>query len=113
MRLRYILTFLVLPFIGLAQNYYTQTYTINDGLPSNQVNCLYQDNIGRLWIGTDAGIGIFDGLNFSLIDRRDGLASNDIRAILQDEQGVFWFACYDGGLTRYDGVRFTSFSTKD
>ncbi len=107
-----LLILLIFSFPGLAQHYYTHTYTINDGLPSNQVNCLYQDNIGRLWIGTDAGIGIFDGLNFSLIDRRDGLASNDIRAIIQDEKGVFWFACYDGGITRYDGERFTSYSTK-
>lgn len=107
-----LLILLIFSFPGLAQHYYTHTYTINDGLPSNQVNCLYQDNIGRLWIGTDAGIGIFDGLNFSLIDRRDGLASNDIRAIIQDEKGVFWFACYDGGITRYDGERFTSYSMK-
>ena len=82
-------------------------------MPSNTVNCLYQDSIGYLWVGTDAGIGIFDGTDFKIINKKDGLASNDVRAITQDEYGNFWFACFDGGLTKYDGKTFTSFTTKD
>ena len=109
----FFLACLLLPFQGFSQQYYTRTYTIDDGLPSNQVNCLYQDSTGRLWIGTDAGIGVFDGTNFKIISKRDGLASNDVRAITRDESGNFWFACYDGGLTKYDGKRFTNYTTKD
>ncbi len=107
------LVFVVIPILGVAQQYYTRTYTVDDGLPSNQVNCLYQDSIGRLWIGTDAGVAIFDGLDFHTITKKEGLASNDVRAITQDGHGNFWFACYDGGATKYDGKTFTSFTTKD
>lgn len=107
------LAFVIIPLLGSAQQYYTRTYTVDDGLPSNQVNCLYQDSIGRLWIGTDAGIAIFDGTEFQIITKKEGLASNDIRAITQDEHGNFWFACYDGGATKFDGKSFTTITTKD
>jgi ligand-binding sensor domain-containing protein len=86
---------------------------VDDGLPSNQVNCLYQDSIGRLWIGTDAGIAIFDGTSFEIINKQEGLASNDVRAITQDERGNFWFACYDGGLTKFDGKKFVSYTKEN
>ncbi len=112
-KLWFILACIIFPLLGSAQQNYTRTYTVDDGLPSNQVNCLYQDSTGYLWIGTDAGIGVFDGIVFKIISKRDGLASNDVRAITQDESGNFWFACYDGGLTRFDGSKFTSYTTKN
>jgi two-component sensor histidine kinase len=108
-----ILTCFIIPLLGSAQHYYTRTFTIDDGLPSNQINCLYQDSTGFLWIGTNAGIAVFDGSDFRIINKNDGLASNDIRAITQDAAGNFWFACYDGGLTKYDGKDFTSFTKKE
>ena len=96
-----------------AQQFFTRTYTIDDGLPSNQVNCLYQDSTGYLWVGTDAGVGIYDGSDFKIINRKDGLASNDVRAITKDEGGALWFACYDGGLTKYEDGIFISYAKKD
>ena len=33
-----------------------RTYTRNDGLPSEDVNCLLQDSAGILWIGTAEGL---------------------------------------------------------
>ncbi|TRZ51024.1 hypothetical protein D4R99_04970 [bacterium] len=109
----WILLFILAPLLGLAQQTYTRIITTNDGLPSNIINCIYQDSLGRLWIGTDAGIGVYDGLTFAIATNRDGLASNDVHSIIQDEQGNFWFACYDGGLTKYDGKKFTRLTTHD
>lgn len=111
--LKLLLVCIIIPLLGISQQYYTHTYTIDDGLPSNKVNCLYQDSIGRLWIGTDAGIGIFDGTEFKIINKKDGLASNDVRFITQDNTGNFWFACYDGGLTMYNGKEYTSYTVND
>jgi len=111
--IRLILACIIIPLLGSAQHSYTRTYTIDDGLPSNQVNCLYQDSTGYLWIGTDAGIAIFDGTDFKTINKKDGLVSNDVRAITQDEAGNFWFACFNGGLTEYIGGKFTSYTKKD
>jgi len=42
----------------------------------------------------------------------DGLASGTVGEIYQDREGNFWFGT-SGGVTRYDGVNFTTFTTKD
>jgi ligand-binding sensor domain-containing protein/anti-sigma regulatory factor (Ser/Thr protein kinase) len=108
----YIFLFLITPLLGVAQQSFTRILTTNDGLPSNFINCLYQDSVGRLWIGTDAGIGVYDGLNFAIVTSKDGLASNDVRSITQDEEGNFWLACYDGGVTKFDGKVFTRLTVR-
>ena len=40
----------------------------------------------------------------------DGLVNNDVLNIRQDSQGFMWI-CTRGGLSRYDGVRFTNYTT--
>jgi len=54
--------------------------TMNDGLSSNSVLSIIQDNKGFMWIGTSNGLNRYDGYNFvsyfpekgkiSLIDNR-------------------------------------------
>lgn len=43
-------------------------YTIKDGLTSNSISTIYCDNNGKLWVGTDNGITIYDGKNFKAFD---------------------------------------------
>lgn len=38
-----------------------QHLTNNEGLPSNRINCLFQDSCGFIWIGTDNGVCRYDG----------------------------------------------------
>ncbi len=40
----------------------------------------------------------------------DGLVNNDVLTIYQDSRGFIWL-CTRGGLSRYDGSRFTNFTT--
>lgn len=42
----------------------------------------------------------------------DGLASSFIERITRDSRGLLWFATRDG-LSRFDGVRFTTYTMKD
>ena len=39
-------------------------YTVEDGLASNTVNSLCQDDKGFVWLATRYGISRFDGVNF-------------------------------------------------
>jgi signal transduction histidine kinase/ligand-binding sensor domain-containing protein len=43
---------------------------------------------------------------------RDGMPSSYVRAITQDSSGYLWLATYSG-LVRFDGVRFTSWTSTD
>ena len=47
-----------------GQHYNFTTYTIANGMPSNQVNAVHQDKTGKLWIGTMNGACWIDGTNF-------------------------------------------------
>ena len=44
---------------------------------------------------------------------QDGLPSSIVYDILQDRRGHLWFATYEGGLCRFDGARFTTFTRRD
>ena len=50
------------------------------------------------------------GIQFKHLSTRDGLAGEYINAIIQDRKGFMWFGP-NGGLCRYDGYSFKSFST--
>lgn len=50
---------------GLSQvGYYSQEWTVDDGLPHNIVNCIVQDPQGYLWIASLGGLVRFDGRAF-------------------------------------------------
>lgn len=43
-----------------------QAYTTKDGLPSNYVMSIDEDENGFLWIGTDKGLAKFDGFKWQV-----------------------------------------------
>lgn len=76
------------------------------------VNCLYTDEAGRLWIGTnDNGLSIF--INDSIVNvlnKNDGFPSNSVRCITESSDGYYYAGTTDslvvltlsGGLKVYD-----------
>ncbi|MEZ4933848.1 MAG: two-component regulator propeller domain-containing protein [Saprospiraceae bacterium] len=74
-----------------AQNETFRSFTIEDGLPENTGNVLMQDTKGQLWIGTQAGVAIYDGVRFKNIgtEGEEGysLTNNMIEGLYEDENG--------------------------
>ena len=85
-------------------------FTTEDGLPSNGVMAIAESREGNLFFGTWAGACRYDGETFTILDY---LRGRNIRAILEDRQENFWFGIAGGGVSRYDGARFTTFTTED
>ena len=57
-------------------------YTVADGLAGMQVEAIYQDRRGLLWIATaDGGISRFDGTHFDTFGRAEGLPHLTVMAI--------------------------------
>ncbi|GEM_PF-1251724 len=71
-------------------------YRNADGLPQEQVRAFAQDPLGRIYIGTVGGIGIYDGRNFSRLGVRQGLPAEDIYALEMDAQGRLWIGTLYG-----------------
>lgn len=80
-------------------------YRVENGLQSNTVYCVAQDNQGFIWLGTDAGVCRFDGISFTCFTIDDGLCDNEVLRIKQDRSGRIWFMSLSGCLAYYhDGT---------
>jgi ligand-binding sensor domain-containing protein len=51
-------------------------------------------------------------VNFIKYTVYDGLVANPVRCIYQDSKGFLWIGTYDG-LSRYDGYKFTNYTTSN
>ncbi|WP_075590052.1 hybrid sensor histidine kinase/response regulator transcription factor [Labilibacter marinus] len=90
--------------ISFSQEYIFEKITSQQGLSQNDVNCIYQDNNGFLWIGTNDGLNRYDGYVFRTfrIDeankKGEGLSSNLIYKVSQDTKGRIWVATSNEGV---------------
>jgi ligand-binding sensor domain-containing protein len=81
--------------IFVVQNLWTQeltykNYNINDGLLSSNINSVFQDKDGYIWIATKYGVSKFDGYKFISYTVTDGLSYNNIVDVFQDNNGLIW-----------------------
>ncbi|MGE5342775.1 MAG: diguanylate cyclase [Candidatus Omnitrophota bacterium] len=57
---------------------------------------MIQDPLGYILVGTQSGIGIFDGNNFRVITKNNGLPNNEINQFEKDNRGNIWVATGEG-----------------
>ncbi len=107
----------ILSLTSLAQTparYHHETWQTEQGLPQNSVQCIRQTRDGYLWLGTREGLARFDGVRFTIFDRRTtpALLHNQIRHLLEDRAGNLWIST-PAALVRYRAGQFTAFTTKE
>jgi ligand-binding sensor domain-containing protein len=73
-------------------------YTIDEGLPSNEVYDTYEDSLGYIWFATDHGISRFDGYSFRNYSTSDGLVHNTIFGFHEDCRGRLWMRTFNSSL---------------
>ena len=65
-----------------------------DGLSNSQVNCVYRDSRGYLWIGTAYGLNRYDGYRFKVFysNKRDTTSMRDnlTEQIMESYDGKLW-----------------------
>ncbi len=94
-------------------------FLVADGLNSNSIYSLLEDKDGKIWIGTEAGLCLYDGKTFAKIQipLPNNLPPNNnpnyrnshwVYSIMQAKSGKLWFVTIDGVYT-YDGKSFTPF----
>ncbi|QXD16366.1 response regulator [Rhodocaloribacter litoris] len=102
------------PALSLSQ-YTHDVWTVDDGLPQNSINAIVQTRDGYLWFGTYEGLVRFDGVRFTVFDKRNTPAFLDhvVYALLEGRDGTLWIGTQAGGLIAYrDGV-FQTYTTAD
>lgn len=110
-RIAYQIILVLLPFI--FTNIYSQGtdpllklkhITVGQGLESNIINDLYQDEKGFVWIATNNGLQRFDGQDFKTYQKLHGdlgLQSSLINTVFEDNQKRVWIGTLNGGVTIY------------
>ena len=94
----FLLIFLTCSFPAAAQYYNLafRNYSSNNGLSQSEVNCVFRDNQGFVWIGTEFGLTRYDGRVFTTYYHKVGdstsIAENTIKDITQDNSGALWIA---------------------
>ncbi len=107
-----------------------QTFRAADGLVSNLVWDVFQSRDGAMWFGAVGGVSRYDGVGWQTFTTEDGLATESDEVIFQSRDGAMWFGTgslwirqggapgrylgdIGGGVSRYDGVDWQTFTTED
>ncbi|WEK17655.1 MAG: two-component regulator propeller domain-containing protein [Candidatus Pedobacter colombiensis] len=78
-------------------------YTMKNGLPSNVILGILEDDHRNLWISTDNGLTKFDRKTFKNYTVEDGLPGNvfNYNSFYKDTQGQLYFGGYNGLVSFY------------
>ena len=100
-----------------AQEYGLLEYGVEEGLGASQVQAIWQDSKGYLWVATAAGVSRFDGETFTNYSSKDGLGNKQITAFFEDNKGNLWLQGENSEsrnhLLRFDGKRFHNIPKKE
>lgn len=79
------------------------TYTKEQGLASNNISSILDDQYGNIWLATGGwrqntnyGVSRFDGKSFTTYNVEHGLASGLVHCISRDSMGNLWFGTSKG-----------------
>jgi len=81
-----------------AQNLFFSTLSIKDGLPSNIISGIAQDEHDFIWIGTGHGLTRYDGSHFRTFQKNEStnsLPSNETSCLLADGNHI-WVGTWNG-----------------
>ncbi len=81
-------------------------------LPDENVQALFEDSWGRLWVGTEGGLSLLneEGTGFTTFEHdpteTGSLSDNDVQVIFEDSSGSIWIGTQNG-LNRFDTEALT------
>ena len=95
--------------------YVHQMWQTEDGLPHDSITAIVQTRDGYIWLGTGGGLALFDGVHFTVFDKRNTpeIKNNEITALFEDSQGNLWIGTGGGGLIQLKDKKFKTFTVQD
>lgn len=84
-------------------------FTTADGLADDNITCLCEDSEERVWVGTEGGLSLYDGVGFKSFTTADGLVADAVTCCCLDRRGRLWVGTQKG-VSCYDGAHFTNYT---
>jgi ligand-binding sensor domain-containing protein/signal transduction histidine kinase/CheY-like chemotaxis protein/AraC-like DNA-binding protein len=84
-------------------------FTMHNGLKSNDINCIYQDTWGHIWVGSYyGGLARYNSgqKKFVTYSEKEGLANNNVQSILEDAGHNLWMGT-GNGLSKFNAAAQT------
>jgi ligand-binding sensor domain-containing protein/serine phosphatase RsbU (regulator of sigma subunit) len=93
--------------ISIFKGNHFATWSDEKFLPDKSVFAVEEDELGRYWFGTNAGISVYTpGLKnekaIQFYNDAKNAIGDKIRFIKSDNQGTIWIGTYGSGVSRYD-----------
>lgn len=85
-----------LGFLPSGADEFTLIETEASGLLSKNVNFIFEDNNSNIWVGTNAGLNLWNNGRFLKFTSEDGLLDNDVKAMVEDNDGNLWVSTTKG-----------------
>ena len=121
--IKYLLAILSLIYTAYSNEYDFKNYTVVDGLSESTINVIFEDDKGFLYIGTENGLGLFDGLTFfnykMNVFNETTIFGNNIKSICQDDYGDIWVGTelglskLDTRTRKFERITNTKYNLKD
>jgi len=85
-------------------------YTSGDGLPNDTPMAVLSSHDGKVWVGGNCGLSVFEGERFRVYREKDGLLNSCVWALAEDQNRDLWIGTYGGGLFRFRDGHFAQYS---
>ncbi|WP_446742197.1 ligand-binding sensor domain-containing protein [Silvibacterium acidisoli] len=102
------------PGIASAQFSFAR-WTVENGLPQNEIEGMAQTPDGYLWIVTMDGLARFDGVRFTILNKSNTpeITSNRFVGSYSSSNGDLWLRTEHGGLLRYRSGVFHAYGVSE
>lgn len=92
--------FILVFFLFILNSVWAQTFdytnlSIDDGLPSDEVYDILQDDKGLIWIATSAGVCRYDGYTFTILKPFPDYNDCSVLKLFQDAGNTIWFTTFN------------------
>ncbi|MFZ1687638.1 MAG: two-component regulator propeller domain-containing protein [Flavobacteriales bacterium] len=102
----------------IAPDRSVRVFTEEEGLLQNNVRSVSVDALGRIWASTKFGLNRLDPMEADSFRIRSftvhqGLPNDNVYCTLEDGHGQLWIGTDGGGLLRFAGDRFVTYTSKN
>lgn len=95
---------------GAIQTFWSDT----NGLPSNGIMDILQDETGYMWLASYEGLIRFDGNTFTLLSEEEhNFCGVSPRVFCEDVEGALWIGTNSTGVYKYENQTFYSYGIQD